>query len=243
MKLEVCIDHIASAVAAKAGGADRLEVCGALAVDGITPSYGLVEQCFEQGKVEVMMMIRPHAGGFCYEKNEVDTMLRDIRVARQLGVNGVVLGALRKDGRIDRELCQRLIDAARPLSVTFHRAFDLTPDPFEALDSLLEMGVDRLLTSGQAASALGGAQLIRALVERAGTGLCVMAGAGICAQNVATVVRATGVREIHASASEVVMDGGHHAASIVIATRITREETVRGIVQALHDGQNAQACT
>jgi len=241
MKLEVCIDHIESALAAKSGGADRLEVCGALAIHGITPSYGLVEQCLELGGVEVIMMIRPHAGGFCYEKNDVDTMLRDIRVARQLDVTGVVLGALRKDGRIDRVLCQRLIEAARPLSVTFHRAFDLTPDPFEALDSLLEMGIDRLLTSGQAASALDGAQLIRTLVKRAGRGLCVMAGAGICAQNIATLVRATGVREIHASASEVVMDGGHNAAHMVCATRITRQETVRGIVHALHESQNAQA--
>src|SRR5690349_7907523 len=113
MKLEVCIDRIESAVAAKAGGADRVEVCGALAVDGITPSYGLVEQCVELGGVEVMMMIRPHTGGFCYEKNDVDTMLRDIRVAKQLGVSGVVVGALREDGQIDRGLCQRLIEAAR----------------------------------------------------------------------------------------------------------------------------------
>src|SRR6188768_3830265 len=109
MKLEVCIDQIESALAAKAGGADRLEVCGALGVDGITPSYGLVEQCVELGGVEVMMMIRPHAGGFCYGKNEIDTMLRDIRRAKRLGVTGVVLGALRKDSRIDRELCMRLI--------------------------------------------------------------------------------------------------------------------------------------
>lgn len=234
MKFEVCIDHIESAFAAKAGGADRLEVCGALAVAGITPSYGLVEQCLEQVGVDVMMMIRPHAGGFCYGKTEVETMLRDIRVARKLGVAGVVLGALREDGRIDCELCQRLIEAARPLSVTFHRAFDLTPDPFEALDSLLGMGVDRLLTSGQAASALDGARLIRALVERAGRSLCVIAGAGINVQNVATLVRATGVREIHASASEPVMDAVDNAANMVCATRITRQETVRGIVQALH---------
>jgi copper homeostasis protein len=241
MKFEVCIDRIDSALAAKSGGADRLEVCSALAVDGLTPSYGLVEQCLELGGVEVMMMIRPHAGGFCYGNSEVDTMLRDIRVARQLGVSGVVLGALRKDGRIDRELCLRLIEGARPLAVTFHRAFDVTADPFEALDCLLELGVDRVLTSGQAASARDGAKLIRALVQQAGMRLSVMAGAGIRAQDVAMLVQATGVREIHASASEVTREGGHPAAGIVRETRITSQKLVREIVHALHESQTSQA--
>lgn len=239
MKLEVCIDHIQSGLAAKAGGADRLEVCGALAVDGITPSYGLVEQCVELGGVDVMMMIRPHAGSFCYKKNDVDTMLRDIRVAKQLGVTGVVLGVLREDGRIDCELCRRLIEAARPLAVTFHRAFDLTPDPFEALDGLLELGVDRLLTSGQAATAREGAKLIRALVERAAGELSVMAGAGIRVNDIATLVRATGVREIHASASEVTTEGVQNALGIVRETRVTSQKVVCAIVDALRGCQNS----
>ena len=193
MKLEICNDRLESAFAAKAGGADRIEVCGVLGAGGITPSYGLVEQCVELGGVDVMVMIRPHAGGFCYGADEVKTMLRDLRAAKELGVHGIVVGALRTDGRIDRDVCLRLIEAARPISITFHRAFDLTPDPLEALDTLLGMGVDRLLTSGQAASAMEGAQLIRDLVKRAGNGLCVMAGAGMGPQNIAAIVIAIAV--------------------------------------------------
>jgi copper homeostasis protein len=238
MTLEVCIDCIESALAAKSGGADRIEVCGALAVDGITPSFGLVEQCVELGGVEVAVMIRPHVGGFCYGENEVDTMLRDVGVAKQLGANGVVLGALGRDGRIDRELCQRFIEASRPQSVTFHRAFDLTPDAFEALDSLLELGVDRLLTSGQAATAKDGAPLIHELVRRAGKRLSVMAGAGIRVENVVPVMRATGVREIHTSASELITADRPNAVSIVRTMPVTNHALVRAMVQAMQEHQS-----
>lgn len=233
MKLEICIDGLASAQAAQAGGADRLEVCGPLALGGVTPSAGLVEQCLELNGLSVMMMIRPHAGGFCYDASEVDTMRRDIDWAKRLGVEGVVLGALRSDGRIDLPLCRRLIDAARPLSVTFHRAFDLTPDPLESLESLLELRVDRLLTSGQAASALAGASVIRRLVERAGDDLIVMAGAGIRGSNVTQLIQTTGVREVHASASHVVRPHVGDSLGIVHAQQTTDQEAVRAIVREL----------
>ena len=183
MKLEVCIDRVESAVAARDGGADRIEVCGALNVGGITPSYGLTEKCASLRGIEVMMMIRPHGGGFNYRKDEIGTMMRDIQVAKEIGVHGVVLGALRTDGHVDSEVCQRLIDSARPLSITFHRAFDLTPDPMEALDVLLKLGVDRLLTSGLASIATKGVRVIRELVQRAGSDLSVMAGSGIRSQD------------------------------------------------------------
>jgi len=225
-----------SARAAKSGGAARVEVCGALGLGGITPSRGLVEQCVKLGGIDVMMMIRPHAGGFCYGDDDIDTMLRDIRDAKQLGVQGVVLGALRDDGRIDHSLCQRLIEAARPLAVTFHRAFDVTPDPMEALNHLLDLGVERLLTSGQAASAMEGRDVIRDLVRHAGNSLTVMAGAGIRGQDVATLIQATGVREIHASASAVVEEPMRDQVGIVQATRITQVEMVRAIVRALQAG-------
>lgn len=233
MKLEICIDRIDSALAAVSGGADRLEVCSALELGGLTPSYGLVEQCLELGPVEVMMMIRPRAGGFSYAAEEVTTMLRDIRVARQLGVAGVVLGALDNQHRIDGPLCERLIAAARPLSITFHRAFDLVCDPLAAIDSLLELGVDRLLTSGQAPSAVDGRELIRSLVERADNRISIMAGAGVRPETVAELVRTTGVREVHASASVVQVEADRHGTGLVHPTRITRPEIVRAIAQAL----------
>lgn len=235
MKLEICIDRVESALAAKSGGADRIEVCGALDVGGITPSYGLVEQCVAIGGIEVSTMIRPHAGGFCYGPEDVGTMVRDILAAKTLGVQGVVIGGLHQDGRIDRGVCQRLMEAARPLAITFHRAFDLTPDPLEALDTLRELGVDRLLTSGQAASAMEGAKLIRELVMRAGNELAVMAGAGLRPENVAAMVRATGVREVHASASESDTIETSNTIEFVQSTRITRQETVRAMFNALRE--------
>lgn len=235
MKLEVCIDRLESALAARDGGADRIEVCGALSVGGTTPSYGLTEDCASLGGLEVMMMIRPHAGGFSYGKDELGTMMRDIQVAKKLGVHGVVLGALRADGHVDSEVCQRLIDSARPLSITFHRAFDLTPDPIEALDVLLNLGVDRLLTSGHASTAMKGVKVIRELVQRAGTGLSVMAGAGIHAQDIAALVRATGVREIHASASDDVPAVSPSDIGVIQATRLTSKDKVIAMVRTIQE--------
>jgi copper homeostasis protein len=234
MKLEICIDRLESALAAKAGGADRIEVCGALSTGGITPSIGLIEQCLAIGAIDVMVMIRPHAGSFCYEAADVQTMLGDIRRAKHLGVQGVVFGALLGDGQVDRELCRRLCDEARPLSITFHRAFDLTPDPQAALECLMELGVDRVLTSGQAAAALQGAALIRAFVQQAGAIISVMAGAGIRPENVAGLIRETGVLEVHASASEIV-SADADSLGILRTSRITNRQTVRALVTALQN--------
>lgn len=233
MKLEVCIDRFESAQAAFAGGADRLEVCGALDVGGITPSEGLLRQCLELSPIEVVAMIRPHAGEFRYRSSELETMRRDIERARQIGVHGVVFGVLQDDRRVDRSACQMLLDAARPLPVTFHRAFDLTRDPDEALDDLLELGVDRLLTSGQAATAMAGARLIRRLVERSRGRISIMPGAGISAHDVVELIRATGVQEVHASARDIERTAVPSSLDFVRPSRITRREKVAALVAAL----------
>jgi copper homeostasis protein len=162
-------------------------------------------------------------------------MIRDIQVAKELGAQGVVFGALQRDGRIDRELCRRLRDEARPLSITFHRAFDLTPEPREAIDFLVELGIDRLLTSGQAASALRGAELIRELVNRTREAICVMPGGGIQAADVVTLVRTTGVREIHASASQPFAPAADDVLGIEQNTRVTSTAAVRSLVAALKE--------
>lgn len=229
MLLEICIDRFDSARAACDGGADRLEVCGALEAGGVTPSAGLVEACLALGSVDVMMMIRPHGGGFTYGADEQEVMRRDIELARRLGVRGVVFGALAADQRVDVATSRRLIDAARPLEVTFHRAFDLTPDPLEALDMLVELGVERVLTSGQAPSAVAGADLIRRLVERAAGRLSVMPGAGVSGANVARLVQWTNAREVHASASELCPATECAALGFVGAERVTTVERVRAI--------------
>ena len=197
--LEICIDSIASATAAKAGGADRLEVCSALAIEGTTPSFGLVEQCVNDLQMPSMMMIRPHDGGFVYDKDHVVTMLKNIKVARSIGVQGIVFGALTHQRELDRETCQRLIDAAGPLETTFHRAFDVVPDPLAVLDQLESLGINRVLTSGQQATALAGAPLIRKLTDQA-TSIKVVAGVGVDSENALQLVAQTGVQEIHASA-------------------------------------------
>jgi copper homeostasis protein len=240
MLLEICIDCIESALAAESGGADRIEICGGLAVGGLTPSVGLIHQCLERcEKVRTMIMIRPHDGGFCYSDDDIGTMLRDIDVAKELGVNGVVLGTLTADGQIDIEKAKRLVETARPLEVTFHRAFDVARDPMEALDALLALQVDRLLTSGRAKSAVAGAELIGRLARHAGESLTVIAAAGIGADNAAQLVRVTGVKEIHASASVArsISEHDDDGVSFGDLSRVTSVDSVRALVAALGANQ------
>lgn len=194
--IEVCLDSAESAQAAADGGADRVELCASLVEGGITPSAGMIAATRQQIDVGLQVMIRPRGGDFCYSASEVDGMLHDIEVARDLGADGVVLGALTPDGRVDRSLTARLIAAAAPLGVTFHRAFDMTREPAEALDALIELGIERLLTSGQEASALEGLELIAELIARAAGRMIVMPGCGITPRNLDRVL-ATGAREVH----------------------------------------------
>ena len=201
VRLEICIDSVESALAAQAGGADRVELCTALFEGGLTPSAGLLETVRERVTIGVASMIRPRGGDFCYSDDEVRVMERDIAVARKLGADVIVLGLLTPDGRVDEAATRRLIEAARPLPVTYHRAFDMARDPFEALDALLRLGVERLLTSGQEKSAVEGMDLIADLVRRAGDRLIVMPGGGITERNLQKVLKHTGAREIHGSAS------------------------------------------
>lgn len=201
MRLEICIDCIESALAAETGGADRIEICGSLAAGGTTPSVGLVQQCLQRCQLPSVVMIRPHDGGFVYSEDDMSTMLNDIAAMKKLGVQGLVLGALTAEGNIDVRTMQRLIEAAGSMQVTFHRAFDMVRDPLRAMDEIIGLGVDRLLTSGQKTCAEEGVSLIQQLVVRADGRLSVMAGAGVNASNVRRIIEVTEVTEIHASAS------------------------------------------
>ncbi|MFM7074129.1 MAG: copper homeostasis protein CutC [Planctomycetota bacterium] len=202
VRLEICVDRLDSALAALEGGADRIEVCGALACGGVTPSAALISACVKLAPLEVMVMIRPHAGSFCYSPADLAVMERDIVAARQAGAHGVVFGALTPDRRIDIGACRRLMAAAGPLTTTFHRAFDMTRDPRAALDGLIELGVGRVLSSGQNSTAIAGAALLRSLVERSAGRIVVMPGAGVSAVNAVELLDSTGASELHASASE-----------------------------------------
>ncbi len=199
--LEICIDSVESALAAQEGGADRVELCTALFEGGLTPSAGLLEIVRERIRIGLAAMIRPRGGDFCYSADEFAVMERDVVQARKLGADVIVLGLLNPDGTIDRPRSARLVELARPLPVTFHRAFDMARDPHEALDAVLELGVERLLTSGQEKSAVEGMDLIADLVKRAGERLVVMPGGGVTERNLEKILTHTRAREIHGSAS------------------------------------------
>lgn len=210
MRFEVCVDGVAGALAAGEAGADRVELCCALGEGGLTPSAGLVEAVLAATAIPVNVLIRPRGGDFCYDRYEVRTMLRDIEFAAERGVHGVVIGALTADGDVDSDICRQLTAAAGGLPVTFHRAFDLTRDPFEALEAVVDLGADLLLTSGQDATALDGAPLLAELVRAAAGRVTVLAGGGITEHNVARVLRLTGVPEIHFSARTTVDSPARH---------------------------------
>jgi copper homeostasis protein len=195
--VEACVDSVESAVAAEAGGAGRVELCDNLVEGGTTPSIGAITLARDCLGIPIHVMIRPRGGDFLYATREVETMLRDIVAVREAGVAGIVIGALRPDGTVDEATTRQLVERARPLAVTFHRAFDLTRDAFASLETLIELGVERVLTSGQEATAPEGQELIAELVYRAAGRIGVLPGAGIRDDNAAALVAATGVAEIH----------------------------------------------
>lgn len=198
IKLEVCCGDIQSVLAAKEGGADRIELCQALEVDGLTPSAEMMAEAIGLG-IPVQVLIRPREGDFVYDEAEVETMLKEIRLAKRLGANGVVIGALKSDGSIDEETIRRLVSEATGLSITFHRAFDVCSQPTEALEQIVSLGCHRLLTSGQAPSAEQGIPLIKKLVEQSCGRLIIMPGAGVNQENARRILSETGAHEIHGS--------------------------------------------
>lgn len=198
--LEIAAGSLDSALAAQAGGAARVELCGHLADGGVTPSHGLVAVARDRLAIPLHVLIRPRAGDFLYDEAELEVMLRDVEACVRLGCDGVVIGALDADGHVDRSLCRALVKAAGPLGVTFHRAFDAVHDPEAALEEVIALGCERVLTSGGRASALEGAEAIAARVRQAAGRTRVMAGAGIRPENVRELLARSGVEEVHASA-------------------------------------------
>lgn len=198
--LEVAANSVASALAAEAGGAARVELCSALEVGGLTPSHAAIAIAQERLGIPVHVLIRPRAGDFVFDDLECEVMQRDIEICKALGCAGVVLGALTAERDVDVPHCRALMNAARGMSVTFHRAFDFTRDPERALEAVIALGCGRLLTSGQAPDAMAGAPLIRRLIGQARERITIMPGGGITAQNIAAIAEATGAREFHASA-------------------------------------------
>ena len=197
--LEVCAGDLASAQAAAQGGAHRIELCSALHLDGLTPSAETIEAARRIEGLKLHVLIRPREGDFVYDDAETGTMLRDIRLAHQLGADGVVIGALTREGDIDIPLCRRLIEAAQGMQVTFHRAFDHARNPLQALEQIIALGCTRLLTSGQAPTAEAGIPLLRQLVLQANGRIIIMPGAGVTPANARCILDPTGATEIHGS--------------------------------------------
>jgi copper homeostasis protein len=197
IQIEVCVDSVDSAVAAERGGAGRVELCSNLLEGGVTPSAGLIELVRARTSIGLHVMIRPRGGDFCYTPEEFETMRRDILAAKKLGADGVVVGILHADGSVDIERTRELVELARPLSVTFHRAFDMSADLFGALESICATGADRLLTSGGEKTALQAVAHIARVVEAARGRIAVMACGGINHHNATSIIEQAGVREIH----------------------------------------------
>jgi len=198
--LEIASNSVASALAAQAGGADRIELFDNLAEGGTTPSFASIAMARERLTIPLFVLVRPRAGDFHYDALETELMLRDIAQCRALGCDGVVVGALDAQGDIDLPLCHELVRAAGPLQVTFHRAFDATRDLSAALEQVVGLGCQRVLTSGGQVSAEAGSKVLASLVAQAAGRISVMAGAGLVPSNVAAVARQTGCTELHASA-------------------------------------------
>jgi copper homeostasis protein len=200
--VEAAVDTFAGALAAQAAGAHRIELCGPLYDGGTTPSAGLIARCADELLVSVHVLIRPRTGDFVYSEDETLIMSKDIAIAKELGVDGVVIGALTPEGDVDAGTMSELIAIASPMRVGFHRAFDQVRDQDEALELLVSLQVDHILTSGGAPTAMEGAERIRQLVERAGDRVDIIAGGSVTKANAAELVKKTGVHTIHGRAFE-----------------------------------------
>lgn len=199
--IEVCIDNLESLHLAIAGGATRIELCSSLVLGGLTPSFGFMKKAAQISTIPVYAMIRPRQGDFLYDQDDIDAMLLDIEAAAEAGLQGVVFGVLTADGMIDLPLAQQLAERANlyGLGITFHRAIDQSSDWQQALEDIISLGAERVLTSGLAANVEQGIDTLKQMVEQADGRVSIMAGAGLTAENVQAIVNATGVREVHLS--------------------------------------------
>ena len=199
-KLEVIGFTIESCLIAQAAGAHRIELCDNPSEGGTTPSYGFIKTARENLSIELYPIIRPRGGDFLYSEIEFELMKADIQICKNLGCDGVVIGMLNSDGTVDKQRCKQLVDIAQPMGVSFHRAFDRTKDPFEALEDIISIGCERILTSGQKSVATDGAALLNELVKQANGRIIIMPGSGVRSDNIETLVKKTNATEFHTSA-------------------------------------------
>ncbi len=197
MLIEVCVNSAVSAVEAQKGGADRVELCENMHDGGTTPSAGSILLARKKLHIALFIMIRPRGGDFLYSDFEFGIMKKDILTAKELGADGVVFGILRPDGTIDKERMGELVELARPMGISCHRAFDMSANPFRAMEDLISLGMDRILTSGQKQDAAQGAELIRELIDKSYGRIIIMPGSGVKEHNFKALIQQTGAKEIH----------------------------------------------
>lgn len=207
VKIEICTNSVASCVEAEKGGAKRVELCAGIPEGGTTPSKGTIVVTRELIEIPIHVIIRPRGGDFLYSPEEIRVMEHDIEVAKECGANGVVIGCLTPDGEIDQRVTERLMKRADGLSVTFHRAFDMCVDPMKALEELIDLGCNRILTSGQMPTAEAGIPLLKELVAKAGNRIIILPGCGINENNILKIAQETGANEFHLSARENIASG------------------------------------
>jgi copper homeostasis protein len=201
--LEICCFSLESCLTAQKAGAYRVELCGGMFEGGTSPSAGLIKLARQNLNIKLYVMIRPRGGDFCYSDTEFEVMKADIQTAKDLGADGVVFGILNPDGSVDETRTKELVELARPLKVTFHRAFDVCADPFEALETIIELGCERILTSGQKNTAIEGIDLLKALAEKANNRIEIMAGGGVNSHNANQLLEA-GVHALHMTGKGIV---------------------------------------
>lgn len=233
--LEIAANSLGSALAAQEGGADRIELCADLGNGGTTPSYGTLAITRDRVRIPLYVLIRPHIGDFCYDAGEIEVMLRDIDMCAKVGCDGVVIGALDSEGDVDETVCRALMAAAGSLGVTFHRAFDVARDQSRTLDTIIELGCERVLTSGGEANALAGADRIAGFVKQAGSRLHMMAGAGLDASNIREVARRSNAHEFHGSARGMRASLSRHRNGALPGLEADWWQTDAGIVRAMVD--------
>jgi len=240
MIFELCAETIDACLVAREGGAHRIELCSGLSEGGMTPSHGLIQEAVERSGLPVHVLVRPRGGNFVYSAAEVEVMRRDILHVKQLGAAGVVLGILKADGRVDVEATKALVQLARPMEVTFHRAFDATPVLTEALEDVVATGADRILTSGGQRNVVAGSAALAELVQLAGDRVDIAVGGGLRLQNAASLVRATRARHFHGSLRRrlrhAALPGEDGGEAMQAGSRyVVDAEAVRRLVQRLEN--------
>ena len=242
-QFEVCANSVTSCLAAQAGGAGRVELCAGIPEGGTTPSWGEMVVARELLHIKLHVIIRPRGGDFLYSPIEVKTMLKEIEAARSIGVDGVVFGCLTSNGEIDLPTMKILLEASKGLSVTFHRAFDVCSQPSQAMEQLIELGCDRILTSGQQTTAQQGIPLLKSLQQQAAERITLLAGCGVNESNIAQIASQTGIHEFHFSAREQVRSAMQYKnESVSMGGAVQIDEYALDITSATRVKNTIQQC-